>query len=172
VASAGPAQEAGRRTSATTSPEQTQPRVAETPEEDSEPLVVAVAPAPEPSAATRATPAREAETQTAAPRPQPAAEKPSKQPAKSAAVEPRKPEPGEATSSEIARAEIPGLRVERTVWHPVAERRVALIELDQSAERREIREGDAVGPLVVSEIEPSGVVFVHEGVEMRRRIGE
>jgi hypothetical protein len=58
------------------------------------------------------------------------------------------------------------------VWHPIAERRVALIEFDQTAERREVREGDAVGPLVVSAIEPSGVVFVHEGVEVRRRIGE
>ena len=75
-------------------------------------------------------------------------------------------------ASEIARAEVPGLRVERTVWHPIAERRVATIEFGQDAERREIHEGDAVGPLVVSEIEPSGVVFVHEGVEVRRRIGE
>jgi hypothetical protein len=54
----------------------------------------------------------------------------------------------------------------------IAERRIALIEFDRSAEHREIREGDAVGPLVVSKIEPSGVVFVHEGVEVRRRIGE
>ena len=88
------------------------------------------------------------------------------------AVAPREREPAEAASSEILRAEIPGLRVERTVWHPIAERRVALIEFERSAERREIREGDAVGPLVVSKIEPSGVVFVHEGVEVRRRIGE
>jgi hypothetical protein len=87
-------------------------------------------------------------------------------------VAPREPEPREAASKEIARAEVPALRVERTVWHPVAERRLALIEFEQSAERREIREGDAVGPLVVSKIEPSGVVFVHDGIELRRRIGE
>jgi hypothetical protein len=117
------------------------------------------------------TPARDAERRAAAPKPT-YTEESSRKPAKSSAAAPREREPAEAASSEIVRAEIPGLRVERTVWHPIAERRVALIEFERSAERREIREGDAVGPLVVSKIEPSGVVFVHEGVEVRRRIGE
>jgi len=34
-----------------------------------------------------------------------------------------------------------------------------------------LHEGDAVGPLVVGRIEPSGVVFLHEQVELRRRVG-
>jgi hypothetical protein len=45
-----------------------------------------------------------------------------------------------------------------------------LITVDGGVE--EIQEGDAVGPLVVSKIEPSGVVFEHEGIEIRRRVGE
>jgi hypothetical protein len=36
---------------------------------------------------------------------------------------------------------------------------------------RELHEGDAIGPLVVSEIGPSGVVFLLDGVELRRRVG-
>jgi hypothetical protein len=132
----------------------------------SDPVAVAVAPQPERVAPESAVaPARDAEKPAAAPKPEPkpTAKESSKKPAKSSAA---------PSSSEIARAEIPDLRVERTVWHPIAERRVALIEFERSAERREIREGDAVGPLVVSKIEPSGVVFVHDGVEVRRRIGE
>jgi hypothetical protein len=66
----------------------------------------------------------------------------------------------------------PGVHVERTVWHPVSDRRVAVVALDGASGPREIREGDAVGSLVVSEIEPSGVVFLHQGVELRRRVGD
>jgi hypothetical protein len=36
---------------------------------------------------------------------------------------------------------------------------------------RELHEGDAIGPLVVSEIGPSSVVFMQDGVELRRRVG-
>jgi hypothetical protein len=168
---ATPVQEASRR--APVAPE-TEPRAEQPREVASDPVVVAVAPrpervaeraAPEPVAASALAPARDAERRAAAPKPEPkpTAKGSSKKPAKSSAAPP---------SSEIARVEIPDLRVERTVWHPIAERRVALIEFERSAERREIREGDAVGPLVVSKIEPSGVVFVHDGVEVRRRIGE
>jgi hypothetical protein len=169
VASATPVREARRRVPVAPEPRAEPPR-----EVASDPAVVAVAlqpervaerAAPEPAAASAVAPARDAERRAAAPKPEPkpTAEESSKKPAKSSAA-PR--------SSEIARAEIPDLRVERTVWHPIAERRVALIEFERSAERREIREGDAVGPLIVSKIEPSGVVFVHDGVEVRRRIGE
>jgi len=161
VATATPVQEASRR--APVAPE-TEPRAEQPPEVASDPVVVAVAPQPE-RAAPEPAAARDAERRAAAPKPEPkpTAKESSKKPAKSSAAPP---------SNEIARAEIPDLRVERTVWHPIAERRVALIEFERSAERREIREGDAVGPLIVSKIEPSGVVFVHDGVEMRRRIGE
>ncbi len=137
------------------------------------PVVVAAAPkpervVPEPPAGSAVARTQDAETQAATPEPESAPDESSKKAAKPAAAA-RKSEPA---SGEVARAEVPGLRVERTVWHPIAERRVAVIEFGQSAEHREIREGDAVGPLVVSKIEPSGVVFVHDGVEMRRRIGD
>jgi hypothetical protein len=82
------------------------------------------------------------------------------------------PEAAPVSTSAGARSEIPGLRVQRTVWHPVAERRIAVVELDGGDGPREIHEGDAVGPLVVSEIEPSGVVFLHEGIELRHRVGD
>jgi len=35
-----------------------------------------------------------------------------------------------------------------------------------------LREGDAVGPLVIKEITPSSVVFETEGLEIRRRVGD
>jgi hypothetical protein len=177
---AGPVQQASRPAPAAAEPEETGARAEPPPEPASEPVVVAVAPRPEPAvpelpAPSGPAPAREVEHRATAPKPaheEAAAEESSKKPAKSNAVAARESEPGEAGSSEVARAEVPGLRVEGTVWHPIAERRVATIEFERNAERREIHEGDAVGPLVVSEIEPSGVVFVHDGVEIRRRIGE
>ncbi|MFQ5418402.1 MAG: hypothetical protein ACE5FL_15355, partial [Myxococcota bacterium] len=70
------------------------------------------------------------------------------------------------------RSPLPNVVVERTIWHPLAERRVAVVELPDRGESLELREGDAVGPLVVKEIGPSGVTFVNEGVELRRRVGE
>jgi hypothetical protein len=36
----------------------------------------------------------------------------------------------------------------------------------------EVHEGDAVGQWVVTTIEPSGVVFFRNGLEVRRRVGE
>ena len=71
----------------------------------------------------------------------------------------------------ITRAEIPELWVARTAWHPTASRRSATVQFD-AGDSLEVHEGDAVGPLVVSRIEPSSVVFLHEGVEIRRRVGQ
>jgi hypothetical protein len=82
-----------------------------------------------------------------------------------------KSEPRAAESRPIPRALVPTVYVERTIWHPMAERRVAVVELEGSDEALELHEGDAVGPLVVGEIEPSGVFFVYDGVELRRRVG-
>jgi hypothetical protein len=173
LAAAGSAAPPGKP--AATEPAESKARAEPAPALPAEPRVVAMA--PEPTAVTPATAAGDAERQAAEPKPEPtqpreAAERSSQQPAKSAAATPRDSEPEEAGPREVARAEIPSLRVESTVWHPLAERRVAVIEFDRTAERREIREGDSVGPLVVSKIEPSGIIFVHDGVEMRRRIGE
>ncbi len=69
------------------------------------------------------------------------------------------------------RAFIPSVLVVRTVWHPTAERRIAEIEVEGRPELLLLHEGDAVGPLVVSEIRPSGVVFLHDEVELVRHVG-
>ncbi|MBW2267079.1 MAG: hypothetical protein JRH16_00785 [Deltaproteobacteria bacterium] len=74
-------------------------------------------------------------------------------------------------AASTARAAVPVLLVARTSWHPTALRRSATVQLD-AGEALEVHEGDAVGPLVVSRIEPSSVVFLHEGVEIRRRVGQ
>ncbi|MEE8581840.1 MAG: hypothetical protein V3T33_09650 [Myxococcota bacterium] len=86
-----------------------------------------------------------------------------------AAVSPVAPAP-EAVLM-VPRQPIPDLTVTHTVWHPEPARRVALLELAGSAAPLELREGDAVGPLILVEIAPSGVTFLHNGVELRRRVG-
>jgi hypothetical protein len=64
------------------------------------------------------------------------------------------------------------VEVLRTTWHPRPERRVARIRVDGFAAPLEVREGDAVSTLVVKTIEPSGVLFLHGGAELRRGIGK
>ena len=71
-----------------------------------------------------------------------------------------------------AAALIPALRVESTEWHPSAQRRVAVIALEGADAPLRLQEGDVVGALVVGTIQPSGVIFYHEGIELRRRVGE
>jgi len=61
--------------------------------------------------------------------------------------------------------------VERTLWHPTPGRRLAYLHVAGRAGAVELREGDAVGDAVVQQIDPSAVVFLHRGVEIRRRIG-
>jgi hypothetical protein len=79
--------------------------------------------------------------------------------------------PPPVVSGRLRRAPVPEVFVARTVWHPVAERRMAEVEVRGRPEPLRLHEGDAVGPLVVGRIEPSGVVFLHEEVEVRRRVG-
>ena len=79
--------------------------------------------------------------------------------------------PPPAVANRLRRAPVPEVFVLRTVWHPDAERRVAEVEVRGRPEAVRLHEGDAVGPLVVGRIEPSGVVFLHEQVELRRRVG-
>ena len=82
---------------------------------------------------------------------------------------------GTTTATVLAQAifrEGSKLVVAGTSWHPRAERRTARVELEGRAEPLELREGDAVGSLVVREIQPSGVVFLFGDVELRRRVGE
>jgi len=72
----------------------------------------------------------------------------------------------------IRRSELPGVVVSKTIWHPVPERRVAVLDFDDRASPIELREGDAYGSLVVSRISPTAVTFDHEGVQFDRRVGE
>jgi hypothetical protein len=66
---------------------------------------------------------------------------------------------------------LPGLVVERTLWHPDSARRLAVLQVEGRDAAVELREGDAVGDLVVQQIDPSGVLFLHRGIEIRRRVG-
>jgi hypothetical protein len=103
-------------------------------------------------------------------------------PSVSAALPKRVPEERPGTSrpstspsprqSEFAfRPHFPDLAVVRTAWHPDAARRSAKIRLEDTNEVLTLREGDAVGGLVVQEISPSAVVFKAGDVEIRRRVG-
>ncbi|MFI5320632.1 MAG: hypothetical protein ACHQ6V_13745 [Myxococcota bacterium] len=65
----------------------------------------------------------------------------------------------------------PEVWVERTQWHPVPDKRSALVRVGDDAEAHELREGDALGGVVVKEIRPSGVLFLYEGHEFRRGVG-
>jgi len=67
---------------------------------------------------------------------------------------------------------MPELTVAGTVWHPDPGQRTARVELAGRGEPLVLREGDAVGSLVVKAIEPSGVVFRMGEVEVRRRVGQ
>ena len=71
----------------------------------------------------------------------------------------------------IAKPAIPDVSVLRTAWHPQPERRSARIQLAKSEDVMTLREGDAVGSLVVKEITPSSVLFAAGDVELRRRVG-
>ena len=79
-------------------------------------------------------------------------------------TQPKEAHPHAATSSsEVV--------VTRTTWHPSAERRVAVVRGAGDSQEREVHEGDSVGSLQVLRIEPSDVVFLRQGVEVRQRVG-
>jgi len=71
----------------------------------------------------------------------------------------------------VRRMPLPRIVVERTLWHPTPGRRLAYLHVEGRAGGVELREGDAVGDAVVQQIDPSAVVFLHRGVEIRRRVG-
>ena len=114
----------------------------------SEPPVVAAAPQ---AASVSAPPLSEVDV---APTPEPA-------------LEPPAPE----APPNVPRRKLPDLIVKRTVWHPNPSRRIAVLQLADDPTSLELREGDAIGSLVLVEIKPAGVTFLHEGVEVRRRVG-
>ncbi len=141
---------------------------------------VSVASPPPPSAAALASPvavvARPEPPRAAEPEP-PIQALPVAQPAKPAAPErgslppfARKPPRAAVKPTAPAPVVVPGVLVSSTVWHPQRDRRLARVALEGGA-ARELHEGDAIGSLVISEIGPSSVVFLHDGVELRRRVG-
>jgi hypothetical protein len=89
------------------------------------------------------------------------AEKPAAPPAKK-----REAKPAPAASGDEA-----DVSVLRTVWHPKAGRRVARLRLAGAESAIEVHEGDAVGGFVVKTIEPSGVLLLQNGRELRRTVG-
>ncbi len=130
----------------------------------------AAAPIAEPPQAV--TPATTAALRPAASAPTPAPPAPVAKPPRATEAPTPPPPVAKATSrpSAPAAAPFPALRVERTVWHPIAERRIAVIDVPGDG-AREVREGDEVAGAVVALIEPSGVVFRHAGRDVRRKVG-
>jgi hypothetical protein len=74
--------------------------------------------------------------------------------------------------AEISPPVAAGIRIEQTLWHPRPDRRVAVLTLDGGDVPVRVHEGDTIRELVVSEIEPSGVVFTYRGEPSRLGLGE
>ena len=74
---------------------------------------------------------------------------------------------------EIEHEPLPRLAINGTTWHPHQRRRAAEISYEGEGGIRTVtlREGEALGPLEVKEIGLTGVTIVHDGLEMKRRIG-
>ena len=87
------------------------------------------------------------------------------------AAEPEPPKRVAASPPPPPAPAFPALRVERTTWHPVAERRVAVVDVPGGG-TQSVHEGEPVAGAVVLRIEPSGVVFEHAGREVRRKVGQ
>ena len=90
-------------------------------------------------------------------------------------VPPRAPSVAAVAAPETARVprttprETPlSVDVERTFWHPKAERRVAIVRLTGSDESLPLQEGEQLGGFTVQRIEPSRVIFEREGIEVAR----
>ncbi len=83
-----------------------------------------------------------------------------------------RPAPVPAPVKSIRRSVGTEVSVIRTVWHPVAERRVAHLAVGSDQEIVRLHEGDAYSGMVVAEISPSGVTFERGGVRISRRVGE
>ncbi len=107
-------------------------------------------PTPAPELAAQPTPAPKprVEPKAAAPKPSP------------------RPEPKRVASLPPA----PTVYVDRTVWHPVVERRTARVRIG-GADAVELKQGDVRGDLTLTRIEPSAVIFDHRGESIRVRVG-
>jgi hypothetical protein len=97
--------------------------------------------------------------------------------AKSAALKPAAPKPAARPPELGSPATVPpppsiAVSVEKTQWHPAADRRIAWLRVPGETEPHRVVEGDIVDGLLVAAIEPSGVVFEREGEKIRRLIGK
>jgi hypothetical protein len=115
-----------------------------------------VAPAP----AVKPEPKAEVAHAAPKPAPKPAAARPAL-PKEAPAREPAPPPPTAVAVS-----------VEKTQWHPLADRRIAWLNVPGESEPHRVVEGDVVDGLIVSKIEPSGVVFDRDGEKIRRGLGK
>ncbi len=112
------------------------------------------------------------ERTVAKPTPAPVAPKPAPK-VVAAAPEPKPaaaPKPAPVADPEPAAPAWSGPLVEKTKWHPTAERRSAWLSV--GGEPREVVEGDVVDGATVREIQPSGVMFERDGESTRRGVGE
>ena len=68
---------------------------------------------------------------------------------------------------------VPRFAISGTTWHPYRQRRTADISVESASGTRtvEVREGEMLGPMKVSEIGPTSITFLHEGKVIKRRIG-
>ncbi|MFP8875684.1 MAG: hypothetical protein VCB99_01970 [Myxococcota bacterium] len=85
------------------------------------------------------------------------------------AVVPIAPSPP-SPAPEVAKGSPLAVQVERTFWHPRAERREAILRMPDQEELVRVREGEALGRFTVMLIEPSRVVFEKDGVEIVGRL--
>ncbi len=78
-----------------------------------------------------------------------------------------------AATPPVAARKTSEIVVARTIWHPVAGRRRAILEIRESGGTREVelRQGERIGSLMISEIRPAGVTAVRNGVEREYRVG-
>jgi hypothetical protein len=131
-------------------------------------------PAPVETAEIASKPAPPAPVQQAAAVPEPAPTAPVQMAAVVQESAPPDPIPAAVREPEkkvIQRAKFPSLSVEKTIWHPDTDRRVAVVKLADADEVLRLKEGDAIGPLVVEVIKPGSVLFNHDGIEIQYDVG-
>jgi hypothetical protein len=130
------------------------------------PVAAPVAPAPPQPAPIVPAPANEIVAAQPAPKPAPPVEK--KQPAAKPAAAKRAAEPAPPPPAAVPRIAV---SVEKTQWHPLADRRIAWVRVPGDPDALRVVEGDVVDGLLISAIEPSGVVFERDGEKIRRPLG-
>jgi len=143
------------------------------PDPTSSPIAVAAATTPESAGVIPAPAAKVPTAARAAPDRLPESAPVSEAPAFSAPREParRDAAPPPAPAASMVRTAWPDFSVQRTVWHPRSDRRIAHVAMAPDGAVVELHEGDSLGSLRVEEITPSGVTFSQGDVTISRRVG-